>query len=107
MTHGSPQAAWEAGEYYYELFGTSSPPLPLETYKMQVERARSWLESRGAGPRPLPPDYIVYGKGDGKGANRSGTNGALERQGDRRSSAVPKLGGLPPQAPRGAGAERP
>lgn len=40
------------------------------------------------------------GKGDGKGANRSGTNGALERQGDRRSSAVPKLGGLPPQATR-------
>ncbi|CAK9109555.1 unnamed protein product [Durusdinium trenchii] len=69
----------KAGEYYYELFGTSSPPLPLENYKMQVkaeasgtkdiilplrnmqvERARSWLESRGAGPRPLPPDYIVY-----------------------------------------------
>lgn len=131
----------KAGEYYYELFGTSSPPLPLENYKMQVkaeasgtkdiilplrnmqvERARSWLESRGAGPRPLPPDYIVYdvkvsspyytapkqvvvhngqavnreGKGDGKGASRSGTNGALEK-GDRRSSAVAKAIGLPQQ----------
>lgn len=130
----------KAGEYYYELFGTSSPPLPLETYKMQVkaeasgtkdiilplrnmqvERARSWLESRGAGPRPLPPDYIVYdvkvsspyytapkqvvvhngqmreGKGDGKGANRSGTNGALDRQNDRRNSALPKAAGIAPQ----------
>ena len=29
----------------------------------EVERARSWLESRGAGPRPLPPDYIVYAAG--------------------------------------------
>ena len=25
-----------------------------------MERARSWLESRGGGARPLPPDYIVY-----------------------------------------------
>ncbi|CAJ1445026.1 unnamed protein product [Effrenium voratum] len=118
----------KAGEYYYELFGTSSPPLPLETYKMQVkaeasgtkdiilplrnmqvERARTWLENH-AGPRPLPPDYIVYdvkvsspyysapkqvvvhngqmvnreGKGDGKGANRSGTIG-LDKA-DRRPS---------------------
>ena len=31
----------EAGEYYYELFGTSSPPLPLETYKMQVKAEAS------------------------------------------------------------------
>ena len=31
----------QAGEYYYELFGTSSPPLPLETYKMQVKAEAS------------------------------------------------------------------
>lgn len=36
----SPQAL-QAGEYYYELFGTSSPPLPLETYKMQVKAEAS------------------------------------------------------------------
>ncbi|CAE7251424.1 ANK1, partial [Symbiodinium pilosum] len=59
--------------------GTSSPPLPLETYKMQVkaeasgtkdiilplrnmqvERARTWLQNRGAGPPNPPPDYITY-----------------------------------------------
>ena len=41
----SPAEPWgvlgEAGEYYYELFGTSSPPLPLETYKMQVKAEAS------------------------------------------------------------------
>ena len=39
-------------------FQTTGRLWPL--YAVQVERARSWLESRGAGPRPLPPDYIVY-----------------------------------------------
>ena len=38
------------------------------------------------------------GKGDGKGANRSGTNGALDRQNDRRNSALPKAAGIAPQA---------
>jgi len=69
----------KAGEFYYELFGTSSPPLPLETYKLQVkaeasgtkelilphrnvqmDRARMWLESRGGGAKQTIPDTITY-----------------------------------------------
>lgn len=70
----------KAGEFYYELFGTSSPPLPLETYKLQVkaeasgtknlvlphrnqqmDRARMWLESRAAGTKlGALPDQITY-----------------------------------------------
>lgn len=68
-----------AGEFYYEIFGTSSPPLPLETYKLQVkaeepgtkelilphrnvqmDRARMWLDHRGASSRQQLPDTIVY-----------------------------------------------
>lgn len=68
-----------AGEFYYELFGTSSPPLPLENYKLQVkaeepgfkelilphrnvqmDRARMWLEAHGAGSKQHLPDTIVY-----------------------------------------------
>mmetsp|Transcript_76352 Transcript_76352/g.221693 ORF Transcript_76352/g.221693 Transcript_76352/m.221693 type:complete len:2886 (+) Transcript_76352:129-8786(+) len=68
-----------AGEFYYELFGTSSPPLPLENYKLQVkaeepgtkelilphrnvqmDRARMWLDHRGAGSKQQLPDTIVY-----------------------------------------------
>ncbi|CAE7260414.1 CFAP47 [Symbiodinium sp. CCMP2456] len=125
----------KAGEYYYELMGTSSPPLPLETYKMQVkaeasgtkdiilplrnmqvERARTWLQNRGAGP-PNPPDYINYdvkvsspyynapkqvsiyngnaagGKGEGKGrgpaADRS--QGGDGRRPSAQASQVAKL----------------
>ncbi|CAE7358857.1 CFAP47 [Symbiodinium natans] len=123
----------KAGEYYYELMGTSSPPLPLETYKMQVkaeasgtkdiilplrnmqvERARTWLQNRGAGP-PNPPDYITYdvkvsspyytapkqvsiyngnaGKGEGKGrgpaADRS--QGGDGRRPSAQASQVAKL----------------
>jgi hypothetical protein len=69
----------KVGEFYYELFGTSSPPTPLETYKMQVkaeelgskeiilphrniqmDRARQWLENRGAGGKGALPDSITY-----------------------------------------------
>merc|ERR1719161_2536405 len=69
----------KVGEFYYELFGTSSPPTPLETYKMQVkaeelgskeiilphrniqmDRARQWLENRGAGGKQPLPDTITY-----------------------------------------------
>merc|ERR1719161_2076803 len=69
----------KVGEFYYELFGTSSPPTPLETYKMQVkaeelgskeiilphrniqmDRARQWLENRGAGGKGGLPDTITY-----------------------------------------------
>ena len=44
------------------------------------------------------PSWPAEGKGDGKGANRSGTNGALDRQNDRRNSALPKAAGIAPQA---------
>lgn len=69
----------KAGEFYYEIFGTSSPPLPLETYKLQVkaeepgtkelilphrnvqmDRARMWLEHRGSGTKQQLPDTILY-----------------------------------------------
>ncbi|CAE8643317.1 unnamed protein product, partial [Polarella glacialis] len=70
----------KAGEFYYELHGTSSPPNPMETYKLQVkaeasgtkelilphrnaqmDRARVWLEARGGGVKQNPlPDSIVY-----------------------------------------------
>jgi len=68
-----------AGEFYYELFGESSPPLPLEIYRLQVkaeelgtkelilphrnvqmDRARMWIEQRGAGSKQSLPDTIVY-----------------------------------------------
>ena len=47
---------------------------------------------------PSWPSWPAEGKGDGKGANRSGTNGALDRQNDRRNSALPKAAGIAPQA---------
>jgi len=69
----------KAGEFYYELFGTSLPPGPLETYKLQVkaetlgtkelilphrnvqmDRARMWLEHRNAGSKQPLPDTIIY-----------------------------------------------
>jgi hypothetical protein len=69
----------KAGEFYYELNGTSSPPLPLENYKLQVkaeelgtkelilphrnvqmDRARTWLEHRGLAPKQTHPDSITY-----------------------------------------------
>jgi len=69
----------KAGEFYYELFGTSTAPHPLESYKLsvkaeeigtkelilphrnvQMERARMWLEGRGSGVRQSLPDTIVY-----------------------------------------------
>mmetsp|Transcript_20679 Transcript_20679/g.39293 ORF Transcript_20679/g.39293 Transcript_20679/m.39293 type:complete len:2902 (+) Transcript_20679:155-8860(+) len=69
----------KAGEFYYELFGTSSAPHPLENYKLsvkaeeigtkelilphrnvQMERARMWLENRGSGVKQQLPDSIVY-----------------------------------------------
>eukprot|EP00913_Durusdinium_trenchii_P004562 g4237.t1 len=96
----------KAGEYYYELFGTSSPPLPLENYKMQVKAEASGTKDPAvSSPYYTAPKQVVVhngqavnreGKGDGKGASRSGTNGALEK-GDRRSSAVAKAIGLPQQ----------
>jgi len=69
----------KAGEFYYELFGTSSPPIALETYKLQVkaeelgtkelilphrnvqmDRARMWLDHRGTGAKQNLPDTIIY-----------------------------------------------
>jgi hypothetical protein len=69
----------KAGEFYYELFGTSTAPHPLESYKLsvkaeeigtkelilphrnvQMERARMWLEGRGSGVKQSLPDSIVY-----------------------------------------------
>lgn len=69
----------KAGEFYYELCGVSSPPLPLETYKLQVkadeqgtkelilphrntqmEAARTRLEQRGLAAKMTPPDSITY-----------------------------------------------
>jgi hypothetical protein len=69
----------KAGEFYYELFGKSTPPSPLDTYKlsvkaeengfkelilphknMQMDRQRSNLESKGAAVKQVLPDTIVY-----------------------------------------------
>eukprot|EP00927_Polykrikos_kofoidii_P033789 TRINITY_DN28631_c0_g1_i1.p1 TRINITY_DN28631_c0_g1~~TRINITY_DN28631_c0_g1_i1.p1 ORF type:complete len:1661 (+),score=302.97 TRINITY_DN28631_c0_g1_i1:478-4983(+) len=69
----------KAGEFYYELFGKSQPPSPLETYKMQIkageiglrelilpyknmqmERARASLETKGASVKRALPDSITY-----------------------------------------------
>lgn len=60
-------------------------------------------QSQSLGPSAFIQCILLQGKGDGKGANRSGTNGALERQGDRRSSVAPKAAGAPPQAGYGYG----
>jgi hypothetical protein len=69
----------KAGEFYYELFGTSTAPNPLENYKLsvraedigskdlilphrnvQMDRARMWLEGRGSGVKQALPDTITY-----------------------------------------------
>eukprot|EP00929_Paragymnodinium_shiwhaense_P088700 TRINITY_DN49010_c0_g1_i1.p1 TRINITY_DN49010_c0_g1~~TRINITY_DN49010_c0_g1_i1.p1 ORF type:complete len:2929 (-),score=783.00 TRINITY_DN49010_c0_g1_i1:108-8894(-) len=69
----------KAGEFYYELFGKSSPPSPLEAYKMQVQaeqegskdlilphknmqmdKAERSLEQKGTSVKRQLPDSIVY-----------------------------------------------
>eukprot|EP00931_Biecheleriopsis_adriatica_P036216 TRINITY_DN2086_c0_g1_i7.p1 TRINITY_DN2086_c0_g1~~TRINITY_DN2086_c0_g1_i7.p1 ORF type:complete len:2928 (-),score=554.29 TRINITY_DN2086_c0_g1_i7:9-8792(-) len=126
----------KAGEFYYELLGTSSPPLPLDTYKLQMkadsvgtkelilphrnvqlDKAKSWLESRGGIAKQMLPDTITYdvklsspyytaprqvtvvnapqgtgkddrSKNDSKQMGRSGTIG-LDKDSNRRPSADP------------------
>lgn len=69
----------KAGEFYYELFGKSSAPQPLDTIKIsvkaeengtkdlilphkniQMEKQRTQLEAKGAAMKAQLPDSIVY-----------------------------------------------